>query len=74
MFAIQRHKLIRALTTLCLICASSLSQGVETIELSNQLEEIDLAKSHIEMFEDRADRLTINEITTNRSTLFPIRM
>ena len=70
MFAIQRHKLIRALTTLCLICASSLSQGVETIELSNQLEEIDLAKSHIEMFEDRADRLTINEITTNRSTLF----
>ena len=70
MFAIQCHKLIRALTTLCLICLSSLSHGVQIIELSNQLEEIDLTKNQIEMFEDQADRLSINEITTNRSTLF----
>ncbi|RLT92106.1 EAL domain-containing protein [Ketobacter sp.] len=43
--------------------------ALETITLGQQTEEIHLTRQHIEMFEDQGDRLTINEITTNRSTL-----
>ena len=70
MLSIQRHNLIRALFTLYLICTSSIGLGVPAIELTADVEELELQRQHLELFEDRTDQLTVNEITTNNSILF----
>ncbi len=70
LFAIQRHNLMKAILTLCLVCISGISHGVQTIMLSDEVNELDLNQKHLELFEDSSDRLTINEITTNSGLLF----
>lgn len=70
MVLIQHYNLIRAVLALCLICSSSISFGVTAVQLTPDVEELELQRQHIEMFEDQGDQLTINEITTNNSILF----
>jgi diguanylate cyclase (GGDEF)-like protein len=58
------------LVTLCLNCVCTLCLAVEPLLLSDQTDEIELTRLHVELFQDKSDQLTINEITTNRKLLF----
>lgn len=70
MFVIQRHIIIKAALALSLICCCSISYGVQTIVLGEELKQFDLGKKNLEIFEDAADQITINEITTNNAAQF----